>query len=84
MKDGKEKESAQKITPQNLENVLLREEQIIGNPKKGIAPLLPVSRSAFWAGVKSGRFPQPVRLGARTVAWRGYEIQEILDNGIEC
>lgn len=82
MKDGKEKESAPKITPQNLENVLLREEQIIGNPKKGIAPLLPISRSAFWAGVKEGRFPKPVRLGARTVAWRGSEVQEILDNGI--
>lgn len=82
MEDIKRKEPIQKVLPQNLENVLLREEQIIGNPKKGMAPLIPVSRSAFWAGVKSGRFPQPVRLGPRTVAWRGHEVQEILDNGI--
>jgi len=71
-----------KVTPQNLENVLLREEQIIGSLKKGIAPILPVSRSSWWSGVRSGRYPQPVKLGPRTTAWRGHEIQKILDEGI--
>ncbi|MBT0664524.1 AlpA family phage regulatory protein [Geobacter pelophilus] len=32
---------------------------------------IPVSRSTWWAGVKSGRFPAPVRnLGPRIAAWR--------------
>ncbi len=36
---------------------------------------LPISRSTWWAGVKSGRFPAPVKLGPRTTAWR---IEDIL------
>ena len=29
---------------------------------------IPVGRSTWWAGVKSGRFPKPVKLGPRTTA----------------
>lgn len=39
---------------------------------------IPVSKSAWWAGVKSQRFPQPVKLGPRTTAWRESEINEII------
>ena len=31
---------------------------------------IPVSKSTWWAGVKSGRFPRPVKLGPRITAWR--------------
>jgi prophage regulatory protein len=31
---------------------------------------LPISKSTWWAGVKSGRYPQPVKLGPRITAWR--------------
>lgn len=31
--------------------------------------LFPVSRSTFWAGVKTGKYPKPQRLSARCVAW---------------
>ena len=39
--------------------------QIIGSTKARppIPALIPVSRSTWWAGVKSGRYPQPVKLG---------------------
>ena len=37
--------------------------------------LIPVSASTWWAGVKSGRYPQPIKLGARITAWR---IEDIL------
>jgi predicted DNA-binding transcriptional regulator AlpA len=47
----------------------LRLPQIIGNPKKGIAPLIPVSRSSWWRGVRDGRYPKAVKLGPRTTAW---------------
>ena len=43
---------------------------------------IPVSRSTWWAGVKSGRFPAPVRLGPRITAWRDADIQRLVDNGI--
>lgn len=38
---------------------------------------LPVSKSTVWAWVKSGRFPQPVRIG-RVTAWRVGDIRSFL------
>jgi prophage regulatory protein len=43
---------------------------------------IPVSRSTWWAGVKSGRFPVPVKLGPRITAWRDADIQRLIDNGL--
>lgn len=31
---------------------------------------IPVSKSTWWAGVREGRFPQPIKLGPRTTVWR--------------
>jgi phage/plasmid primase-like uncharacterized protein len=45
-----------------------------------IEPIIPVSRSCWLAGVKSGRFPKPVKLGARATAWRSVDIQALLDS----
>lgn len=39
---------------------------------------IPVSRSTWWAGVKSGRFPKPVKLGSRTTAWRVEDIRALI------
>lgn len=44
---------------------------------------IPVSRSTWWAGVKSGRFPQPVKLGPRTTAWRVRDIVTLLEMGVK-
>jgi predicted DNA-binding transcriptional regulator AlpA len=35
---------------------------------------LPVSKSTWWAGVKSGRYPQPIKLGPRITAWHVADI----------
>lgn len=43
-----------------------------------VLALIPVSRSAWWAGCKSGRYPKPVKLGPRTTAWRASDIAELL------
>ena len=43
---------------------------------------LPISKSTWWAGVKDGRFPQPVKLGDRITAWRQDEIHNLITNGI--
>ena len=38
----------------------------------------PVSRSSWWAGVKTGRYPSAVKLGPRTTAWRVEDIRALL------
>lgn len=44
---------------------------------------IPVSRATWWAGVKSGRFPAPIKLGPRITAWRDADIQKLIDYGID-
>ncbi len=39
---------------------------------------IPVSRSSWWAGVKSGKYPQSVKLGERTTAWRAEDIHALI------
>lgn len=64
------------------ETGFLRLSQIIGKPAAGNEPaipaLIPVSKSTWWAGVKSRRYPQPVRVSARTTAWRTEEIRALI------
>lgn len=45
-----------------------------------IAPsgMIPVSKSTWWAGVKTGRFPKSVKLGPRITAWRVEDIRELI------
>jgi predicted DNA-binding transcriptional regulator AlpA len=62
------------------DSALLRLSQIIGNSKKGIKPLIPVSRSTFLNGVKSGLYPKPIKLGVRSVAWRYSALKESIKN----
>lgn len=38
----------------------------------------PISKSAWWAGIKEGRYPKPVRIGTRSVAWRESEINRLI------
>jgi len=49
-----------------------------------VLDLIPISRSSWWAGVREGRFPQPVKLGKNTTAWRRHDIEMLiktLENG---
>ena len=39
---------------------------------------VPISRSGWFAGVKSGRYPKPVRLSERRVAWRASDIRSFV------
>ncbi|HAS22767.1 MAG TPA: AlpA family phage regulatory protein [Idiomarina loihiensis] len=39
-----------------------------------VLEIIPVGKSTWWAGVKSGRFPKPVKLGPRTTAWKATDI----------
>ena len=48
-----------------------------------LAPLgpIPVSKSTWWAGIKAGRFPRPVKLGPRITAWRVEDIRALIEKG---
>ena len=43
---------------------------------------VPVSRSTWWAGVRSGRFPAPRYLGGRVTVWRNEDIRKLIEEGI--
>ena len=63
------------------ETGFLRLTQIIGNPKADppIPAVIPVSKSTWWEGVKSGRYPKPVKsLGLRITAWRVEDIRALI------
>lgn len=48
-----------------------------------VLAIFPVSRSGWWAGVKDGRYPKSIKLGARTTAWRLSDIQTLIDTCAE-
>lgn len=41
--------------------------------------LVPVSKSTWWAGVRQGRFPQPVKIGPRTTCWKAADVFELIE-----
>lgn len=43
--------------------------------------ILPVCRSSWIKGVKSGRFPKPVKFGARLVLWKAEDVRLVVENG---
>ena len=53
-------------------------------PREGYARLpqvlaaIPVSKSSWWAGCKSGRYPAPVKLGPRTTVWKVSDIRALI------
>ena len=59
----------------------LRLPQIIGDPRAEppIPAVIPVGKSTWWEGVKSGRFPKPVKLGPRITAWRVEDIRALIE-----
>lgn len=41
---------------------------------------IPVSRSTWWAGVKSGKYPTPIKsLGANITAWKAEDIHALIE-----
>ncbi|OHX37830.1 hypothetical protein BJL95_04455 [Methylomonas sp. LWB] len=53
---------------------------ITGDKKRGIEPILPIGRSTFLDGVAAGKYPQPVKLGKRTSAWRKSDILALVES----
>ncbi len=59
----------------------LRLAQIIGDPLADppIPAIIPVGKSTWWAGVKSGRYPASVKLSPRCTAWRVEDIRALIE-----
>ena len=65
------------------ETGFLKLHQIIGNPKANppITPLIPVSKSTWWNGCATDRYPKPVRLaGGRGAFWRVEDIRALIES----
>jgi predicted DNA-binding transcriptional regulator AlpA len=43
-----------------------------------VLALIPVCKSSWWNGCKSGRYPKPVKIGPNSTAWRAEDIAELM------
>jgi predicted DNA-binding transcriptional regulator AlpA len=59
----------------------LRLPQIIGDPTRDppIPAIIPVGKSTWWQGVREGRYPKPIKIGARATAWRVEDIRALIE-----
>lgn len=44
-----------------------------------ILSLIPISRSAWWAGIREGKFPKGIKLGTKTTVWRTEDIRALIN-----
>lgn len=63
----------------------LRLPQIIGNKKSDppIPAIIPIARSTFLAGVKSGRYPRSYKLSPRVTVWKVEDIRAFIEKSCE-
>ena len=45
-----------------------------------VLELFPISKSAWWKGCATGRYPKPVKIGPRTTVWRAEDIRAFIEN----
>ena len=56
----------------NVSKRLLRINQVLA--------LVPVGRSSWWEGCRTGPYPKPIKLGPRTTVWRAEDIAAFIEN----
>ncbi len=44
-----------------------------------ILGVIPISKSSWWAGVKSGKYPKPIKHGGRTF-WKAQDIHALIES----
>lgn len=72
-------DTQQKTIHQFPENGFIKLTTIVKVPGSENPPLIPVSRSSWLAGVKSGIYPKPVKIGSRSIAWRVSDIRSLIE-----
>jgi predicted DNA-binding transcriptional regulator AlpA len=43
-----------------------------------VLAVIPLGKTSWWQGVKSGRFPKPVKLSPNCTAWRAEDIHALI------
>jgi prophage regulatory protein len=46
-----------------------------------VLELIPVSKSHFWQGVRTGKYPRPFKLSDRVTVWRESEVMQLVNKG---
>ena len=72
--------NTQALPHQLPETGYLRIWHVIGDQEANppIPALIPVGRTTWLNGVKSGKYPKPIKLSERTTAWRVEDIRELI------
>lgn len=60
------------ITPSHGNDKLLRLPEVLAK--------VPIGRASWWKGVKEGRYPAAIKLGARTTCWRESDIDKLIQS----
>jgi len=68
-----------KVSKQPRPSMALPEDDAAFIRLPDVLRVFPVGESSWHRGVKSGRYPKPVKLGPRTSAWRVGEIRDLLE-----
>jgi len=45
-----------------------------------VLTVIPLGKTSWWKGVKSGRFPKPIKLSPRCTAWRAEDIRQLIES----
>ena len=54
----------------------------VRHAREGCPGIIPISRSSWYAGIESGRFPKPVYpFGPRTPVWKVEDIRALIEGG---
>lgn len=64
----------------------VRLKQIIGDPKADppCPAIIPVSKATWYDGIRTGRFPKPIKLSKRISVWRVEDVRALVEfNGNE-
>jgi predicted DNA-binding transcriptional regulator AlpA len=77
---SKEEEKAPDTSHKLPEIGYLRLKQIIGDKKARpqIPAIVPVGKTNWWQGVKSGLYPKSLKLGPRITVWRVEDIMRLV------
>lgn len=43
-----------------------------------VLEIIPISKSGWWQGCKSGKYPKPIKLGPRITVWKASDIQALV------
>lgn len=59
------------------ESIKLPEEGFVRLPT--VLQVLPMGESSWYKGIREGRYPKPVSLGGRVVAWNVKDIRQLIN-----